>query len=159
MRAVGPRAAALTIAGDIAKGAIPVVLARLWWPDAPAAVALAAIFSVIGHNYSLFLGFKGGAGTMTATGALLGLDPLLLLLSAIIPLVFTYITRMSSVGSLLGSAVALLLAIVLVWQAYLPVAYLLFFVPFFLLSWISHRPNIARLQAGTERRLGEKARA
>ena len=79
-------------------------------------------------------------------------------LCAPLPLTFTYITKMTSVGSLLGSAVVLLLSAILIWQQYLPWQYLLFSLPFFLISWNSHRPNIARLRAGTERRIGEKAK-
>ena len=121
--------------------------------------ALAAIFSVIGHNYSVFLNFKGGAGTMTAAGALIALHPLVFVLAAVIPLTMTYITLMPSIGSLLGSAIGLLLGIVLVGANQIPAASLLFFGPFFLLSWYSHRPNSARLRAGNERRIGEKAKA
>lgn len=161
LRSAGTKAALVTIAGDIGKGALAVILTRLLWAGQPdlleMAAALAAIFSVIGHNYSIFLRFKGGAGTMTAAGALLALHPLLLLLSLIVPLTFTYITRMSSIGSLLGSAIALLLGGVLIWQGAIPWESILFLFPFFLLSWYSHRPNIARLQAGTERRIGDKA--
>lgn len=157
LRSAGSRAGFVTIAGDVLKGILAVVLARMIWGD-PAATALAGIFSVVGHNYSIFLAFAGGAGTMTNYGVLLGLDPIVFLLVAIVPFIFTVLTRMSSVGSLLTSSLGLLIAVILVWQGYFPPAYLIYFVPFFLLSWYSHRPNIERLQAGTERRIGEKAK-
>ena len=157
-RSAGRNAAIITIVGDVLKGILPVLIARALWPDDALAQALAALFSVVGHNYSLFLGFKGGAGTMTAGGAMLALSPALLLLAAPIPLLFTYVTRMSSIGSLLVSALALLLTGVLAWQGYFPAAYLAFALPFFLLSWYSHRPNLGRLRAGTERRIGEPAK-
>lgn len=163
LRSAGKNAFFVTVIGDIAKGIIPVLLARFFWGNDPAvasmSAALAALFSVVGHNYSLFLGFKGGAGTMTGAGALLALHPLLFFLSGILPLLFTYLTRMSSIGSLLGSAIALLLASVLIGFGNLPWEYLAFFLPFTALSWYSHRPNIARLRAGTERRIGDKAKA
>lgn len=163
LRSAGKPAAVITILGDIAKGALAVILARWLWSASPqgvidVAAALAAIFAVIGHNYSIFLKFKGGAGTMTAGGALLALHPWLLVVASIIPILMTYITMMTSVGSLLGSAVGLLVGAVLIWAGEIPAASLLFFLPFFLLSWYSHRPNIARLRAGNERRIGEKAR-
>ena len=158
LRSAGPRAALVTVVGDVLKGTLAVLLAR-WLSDGNAlAEALAALAVVIGHNYSIFLGFKGGAGTMTATGAVLGLNPILLLLAGLLPALFTYITRMSSIGSLLASSMGLLMTGVLVWQGYLPAEYLIFFVAFFLLSWYSHRPNLARLMAGTERRIGEKSK-
>ncbi len=160
-RSAGRNAAIVTILGDAGKGALAVLLARMLWGDDPAAsdltAALAALFAVVGHNHSLFLRFQGGAGTMTGAGTLAALHPIVFLLSVLLPILFTYITRMSSIGSLLYSAMGLLLGSVLIWQGYLPAASLLFFVPFFLLSWSSHRPNIGRLRQGTERRLGEKA--
>ncbi|MBA3531259.1 MAG: glycerol-3-phosphate 1-O-acyltransferase PlsY [Ardenticatenales bacterium] len=159
LRSAGRNAAIVTIVGDIAKGALAVIVARLIWDGDPMAAALAAIFSVIGHNYSVFLKFKGGAGTMTAAGALLALHPVVLVLAALIPLIMTYITMMTSIGSLLGSAIGLLLGVVLAWNGDIPWESLIFFVPFFLLSWYSHRPNLARLRAGNERRIGDKAKA
>ena len=162
-RAAGRNAALLTSFGDVVKGLLPVLLARFIWNDNPdvaaLTMALAAIFAVIGHNHSIFLGFQGGAGSMTAVGVLLALDLPYALLCAPIPFTFTYITKTTSIGSLSGSAVVLLLGVTLIWQEYLPWQYLLFILPFFLISWNSHRPNIARLRAGTERRIGEKPKA
>ena len=154
-RAAGKSAGLLTVVGDIGKGALAVVLARLLWEGDPAAAALAGLFSILGHNYSIFLGFKGGAGTMTAMGALFALHPVLLLLVSPIPLLFTYVTRMSSVGSLLASALVLLLGSILIWQSYFPLASLIYFAGFFVLSWYSLLPNLERLHAGTERRIGD----
>ncbi len=161
-RAAGKNAALLTAFIDTLKGFLPVLFAQLIWGDIPdigaLTMALAAIFAVIGHNHSIFLGFRGGAGSMTAVGVLLALDLPYALLCAPLPLTFTYITKMTSVGSLLGSAVVLLLSAILIWQQYLPWQYLFFSIPFFFISWNTHRPNIARLRAGTERRIGEKAK-
>ena len=152
----------MTIFGDVFKGTLAVILARLIWGANPDIVnmtaALAAIFSVIGHNHSIFLGFKGGAGTLTAAGAMFGLDPFVAILMGIIPIGFAYITRTTSIGSLLASSIALLLGGVLIWQNYLPWENILLLLPFFFLSWQTHRPNIARLRAGNERRFGEKAK-
>ena len=156
LRSAGKTAGLVTIFGDIGKGTLAVILARLIFPDEPAAFALAALFSVVGHNHSIFLKFKGGAGTMTAGGALLGLDPLTLGLTVIIPITLTYITRTTSIGSLLATAIGLQLGSVLIWQNYLPDAYFIFLIPVFLLSWETHRPNIRRLMAGNERRIGKK---
>jgi len=158
LRSAGKKAGVVTMIGDIAKGTLGVILVRLIFANDPTAVALAALFIVIGHNHSIFLKFRGGAGTMTGAGALLGLSPLLLLLTSIIPIIFTYITRMTSIGSLLAGAIGVLLGGVLIWQKYLPTEYLFFFFPFLLISWQSHIPNIKRLRAGTERRIGEKVK-
>ena len=77
-RAAGRNAALLTAFIDTLKGFLAVILARFIWggiPDVGAlTMALAAIFAIIGHNHSIFLGFQGGAGSMTAVGVLLALD-------------------------------------------------------------------------------------
>ncbi|MGB0388392.1 MAG: glycerol-3-phosphate 1-O-acyltransferase PlsY [Ardenticatenaceae bacterium] len=158
LRSAGKKAGVATMILDVAKGALAVVLARLIFANDPTAVALAALFAVIGHNHSIFLKFRGGAGTMTGAGALLGLSPLLLLLTSIIPITFAYITRMTSIGSLLAGAIGVLIGCVLIWQEYFPAQYLLFFLPYLLISWQTHIPNIQRLRAGTERRVGQKAK-
>lgn len=161
-RSAGRTAGFVTIFGDVFKGTLAVILARLIWGANPEIVnmtaALAAIFSVIGHNHSIFLGFKGGAGTLTAAGAMFGLDPFVTVLIGIIPISFAYITRITSIGSLLASSIALLLGGVLIWQTYMPWENILLLLPFFFLSWQTHQPNIARLRAGNERRFGEKAK-
>ena len=157
LRSAGKNAALVTIIGDLAKGILAVGLAKMLWAD-PLATALAAIFVIIGHNHSIFLRFHGGAGTMTGAGVLAALDPVVFVLAVILPVTFLIITRMSSIASMLLSSVGLLLAVLLVWQGYFPPEYLVYFVPFFLMSWWTHRPNIQRLMAGTERRLGEKAK-
>lgn len=157
LRSAGRNAALITVFGDTFKGVLAVLVARAISGGDPVAAALAGTAVILGHNYSLFLGFKGGAGTMTAGGALGALSPVTLLVSSLVPALMTYVTRMSSVGSLLLSAVALVIGGVLIWQEYLPAAHFLFFLPYFFLSWYSHRPNIQRLKSGTERRLGQKA--
>lgn len=163
VRAAGAGAALLSILLDVLKGALAVILVRLVWGQQQGvielAAALAGLFVVIGHNYSLFLRFKGGAGTLTALGALGALYPLLMLLSSVIPLLFLYITKVASIAALLGSSIALLLGGTLIWQGYLPPEAWVFLLPYFLLSWFSHRLNVQRLREGTERRIGGRAKA
>ncbi len=163
LRSAGAGAAIMTILLDLAKGALAVIVVRgLWGQQAgmiELAAALAALFVVVGHNFSLFLRFKGGAGTLTALGALGALYPLLVLLSSVIPLLFLYITKLSSIAALLGSSIVLLLGGVLIWQRYLPPEAWVFIVPHFLLSWFSHRLSVQRLREGTERRIGQRAKA
>ncbi len=161
LRSAGRTAAIVTMLGDTVKGIIAVFVARSIWAAEPAPAidliaALTALGIVIGHNYSIFLGFKGGAGTMTGGGAMIALDPFILLSSCLLPIIFAYITKMSSIGSLLFTGIALLISLILVFFDIRPAEILVFFVGFFLISWYAHRPNIAKLRAGTERRIGEK---
>ena len=164
LRSAGRTAAIITIVGDTLKGILAVYASRLIWAAEPAPtfdliISMAALGVVLGHNFSIFLGFKGGAGTMTGGGAMIALDPLILGFSCILPIIFTYITKMSSIGSLMFTGVALLVSLVLISVGARPVEVLVFFAGFCLISWYAHRPNIAKLRAGTERRIGEKAKA
>ncbi|HEX9868786.1 MAG TPA: glycerol-3-phosphate acyltransferase, partial [Candidatus Tectomicrobia bacterium] len=68
LRAVGKGAAVLTLAGDLAKGLIPVLLARAWLTS-PWTIGLVALAAIIGHTYPLFASFQGGKGVATSLGA------------------------------------------------------------------------------------------
>ena len=136
---------------DVFKGGIAVLLARAsgledWLLGG---VALAA---VLGHNYSLFLGFKGGKGVATSFGTLLFLDPVLSLWTLPVGVSVMLITRYVSAGSMAGSVAATVLALALgrpPWEV------ATVFLMAALIFW-THRENLKRLWEGTERRLGER---
>ena len=154
LRAAGPVAAVITGILDVGKGALAVWLAGQLTHQAAAQV-LAGAAVILGHNHSIFLGFRGGAGVGTALGALgaiylpagLGLGALLLVVIAV--------TRYASLGSLIVITVMPLLLLALALNGTLAMVYL----AYGLLAWAlivnSHRPNIRRLILGTERRLGK----
>jgi glycerol-3-phosphate acyltransferase PlsY len=152
LRSAGPVAAVLTGAIDVGKGALAVWLAGQLTGEAAAQV-LAGAAVILGHNHSVFLGFRGGAGVGTSLGALGAIYlpaavALLLLLVAIIAL-----TRYASVGSLVVVTAMPLLLLALALNGTLSMIYL----AYGLLAWIiivnQHRPNIKRLMLGTERRI------
>lgn len=150
MRSCGrvPGAAGLLL--DAAKGAFPVVLAGaypVWW--LPSAAALAAI---LGHIFMPWFGFRGGKGVATALGALLVLSPLPVLCSLGVFLVSVAISRMVSLGSVLG--VISLVPFGLVFGAHTPVIAVFGAVAAAVL--LGHRGNIHRIIRGTERRLGSR---
>jgi glycerol-3-phosphate acyltransferase PlsY len=158
LRSAGPVPALLTGAIDVGKGALAVWLAGYLAPEGTAAAAqvLAGAAVILGHNHSVFLRFRGGAGVGTSLGALSvvywpAAIALLVTLLAIIA-----ITRYASVGSLtVMTLMPLLLLAAVVWGS-LPLIY----VAYGLLAWAivvySHRSNIRRLIQGTERRLGKR---
>ncbi len=136
---------------DVFKGGIAVLIAWALGLEAwtLGGVALAA---VLGHNYSLFLGFRGGKGVATSFGTLLFLDPVLTLWTLPIGLSVMLLTRYVSAGSITGGVTALVLALALgrpLWEV-VTVALMA------LLIFWTHRENLKRLQAGTERRFGER---
>ncbi|MBX5491104.1 MAG: glycerol-3-phosphate acyltransferase [Chloroflexi bacterium] len=155
VRVLGPGAGAVVLAGDAFKGWLAATAGRHWggvrW--AP----LAALAALVGHNYSLFLGGRGGKGVATGLGSLLALAPSALALGAVAGVPAIALTRHVSLGSLLGTstAAAALGGRTLAGRA--PATSLAYVVGATALIWYAHRENIARLRAGTERRLGERA--
>ena len=155
LRTAGPVPAVLTILGDFGKGCGAIAVAKLLAPDLPAIVALAGLSAVVGHNWSIFLSFEGGVGTMTTLGAAMGLVPYAMGLAMVIAVVALVVWRYSSLGSL---AIALLLPLGSLIGALLnlwPMAYLLFAITTSVISAWALRANIKRLLRGTERRLGQ----
>lgn len=105
MRVLGKPIGALALAGDAAKGLVPVLLFSKIsvWPYAPLACGIAAI---LGHLASVFLRFKGGKGVATSLGVFLALCPIPTLIAAVIFFVVVSATRMVSAGSL-AAAIAM----------------------------------------------------
>jgi len=148
-RSAGVRAGLMTAALDVAKGAGAVCAA---WAatgsvDAGAAAGVAA---VAGHAYPVWLGFRGGKGVATAFGAFTVLAPLPALVVLAIFGVVVRVTRYVSVGSV---AAAVSLGPLVYIGAGPPAATRAAFVSGCLILF-THRSNLARLLAGSERRLG-----
>jgi len=154
LRALGRKWAAVVVVGDLAKGALPVLLARVLTGGDPIAEVAAAAAAVIGSGRSIFLGFHGGRGVGTGVGTMLVIQPLAVILAAPVFFVVILATRYVSLGSLLGSA-AMFPAMLLIWavaQGWVPPAYLLWAIVGPALIWIAHADNIDRLIHGTERK-------
>jgi acyl phosphate:glycerol-3-phosphate acyltransferase len=149
-RTTGAAVAMAVVTLDMAKGACAVMLASR--ADFGVGVqAIAGVAAVIGHVYPVWLGFRGGKGVATACGVFAVLAPAATVLAGIAFVATVWWTRYVSVGSV-GAAILLP-----------PLAYLLA-APFVVVMAASlcaaviigcHRANLARLQAGTERRLGQ----
>jgi glycerol-3-phosphate acyltransferase PlsY len=158
-RAAGPWGAAITSGGDVFKGIVSVWLARFLMIFAPAdhwspwVVALAGIAVVVGHNYSIFLRFKGGAGTATTIGVLSAMNLYVGIAITAIGLVVIAVSRMASIGSI---TVAVVMSLGLAISAALhatPWAYVLFGVVGGALTIVALRPNIQRILSSQERQL------
>ncbi len=152
-RVSGWSAGALTLLLDAGKGAAAVWAAgRL--SDEPAAASGAAVASVLGHVYPLFLGMRGGKGVATAAGAFAVLSPWATLASGLVFGVLTAAGRYVSLGSI-GAALALPLLGVWLSPGGLRVEAAALCA---LLIVLRHRDNLRRLRAGTENRLGAPSR-
>lgn len=153
LRAAGPFAFGLVVFLDGAKGFLPVVAARLLFPDIPLAAAAAGIGAVAGTIWSVFIHFKGGAGGVTNMGVTLGLSPIAAIVAIVLGLTAFVSSKMASVGTLTGSATSLVTLILLAWLGRSPWAYVLYGVAQLIFVVIALRPNIERIRNGTERRI------
>jgi acyl phosphate:glycerol-3-phosphate acyltransferase len=151
LRYGGKLAAIFTLAGDVLKGVIPVLIAR-YVTDDPAILATTALTAFLGHLFPVFFGFHGGKGVATALGVWLALNPWIGLLLAATWLVTAAITRYSSLSSLATSVLAPL------YVAWLQpaVMYVAAAVTMSVLLIWRHRLNIQRLLKGQETRIGQK---
>jgi glycerol-3-phosphate acyltransferase PlsY len=146
LRALGRKWAAVVVAGDLAKGAVPVLLARWLTGGDSIAEVLVAAGAVAGSVRSVFLNFAGGRGVGTGVGTMLVIQPLAVILAAPVFFLVILATRYVSLGSLLGSA-AMFLA-----SGWVAPAYLLWAAVGPVLIWLAHADNIDRLIHGTERK-------
>jgi len=150
---------ALTFLLDACKGCFAVWLAGRFAGSLPYgnAAAVAALFAVLGHIYTVWLGFKGGKGVATAFGVFLAIAPWSALASLAVFAAALALARYVSLASILGAAAFPVFALLLRHRAYgmwLTVA--IFLVPAMVIA--KHHQNIARLLKGTEYRFG-KAKA
>jgi glycerol-3-phosphate acyltransferase PlsY len=144
LRLAGKKLAVLTLIGDVCKGMIPVLIARGLDLD-PRLQAWIGLCAVLGHLFPLYFRFRGGKGVATAAGMLLALYPPAALLAIGAWLLTFYLTRTSSLASLIATPLTLPL---LAWQE--PHALLPMSVLTVLIVW-KHRGNLSDLFAGRER--------
>jgi hypothetical protein len=121
------------------------------------AQVLAALASVAGHNWSIFLKFKGGRGVATFFGGMIALCPPVALIGGEVFFVSAGLTRYASFGSILGVVSAYLALVPLTIIYKFPLEYSAYALIGGLVIIYMHRDNINRLVAGTERKIGQKA--
>ncbi len=159
LRAGGVLAGVLTGLGDMAKGIGAVNIARLLLPGDPILEALCGVAAVAGHNWPVYLGFRGGAGTAPNVGAAAALWPVVgLIMVPLVPLILV-LTGYASVTSTL---VAISLVVIFVLRAVFagsPWAYVGYSVATAILVALALIPNYRRLIEGTERLVGPRAKA
>ena len=158
LRSGNKAAALLTLAFDVLKGYLPVMAALLWQERlglGPFAIALVGLAAFLGHLWPVFFRFQGGKGVATAAGVLLALNPVLGAATLASWLLIAVFFRYSSLASLVAAAFAPFFQL-LVWGVK---PALLCIVPMSLLLVWRHGPNIRKLLAGTESKIGQKAKS
>ena len=158
MRTVGVPVAVFVLLLDMGKGVVAVVLARIISDSAgvESAVALAALF---GHNWPVFIGFRGGRGTATGWGTLLILWPVAGLVSTLVGLPLVGISRYVSLGSIVATVVGCVMLIVAASTGLVPMGYIWYAIIGGTLVVVRPRDNIQRLIKGEERKIGQSAKA
>jgi glycerol-3-phosphate acyltransferase PlsY len=143
--------AAMTLILDVAKGAVPVMLAHgvLLDPAGHLAGLWAGLGAVLGHMFPIWLRFKGGKGVATGFGVLIAVAWPVALLAGATWAVVAAVVRISSVASLTACALAPIFAFGLTDR---PVVYLSLTCA--VLVWVRHHANIRRILSGTEPRIG-----
>jgi glycerol-3-phosphate acyltransferase PlsY len=155
VRTVGVPVGALVLLLDMGKGVGAVALARYVLEAPEAAQAAAALSAIAGHNWPVFIGFRGGRGTATGWGALLMLWPVAGLVATIVGLLLIAITRYVSLGSVTATLVGCAVLAVACLAGAAPMGLLWFAAIGCAFVVGRHRGNIERLLKGEERKLGQ----
>jgi len=153
-RTLGLKAFIAVFVLDLLKGLIPVVIAKVVADDARLEV-IAGLAAIIGHDFPIFHGFRGGRGIATSIGATIGMMPLVGLLIPFLAGVILVPFRYVSLMSVLGGVVTALIIVALAVTNRVPDSYAIFAVIAAALIVWQHRDNITRLRAGTEPKLGQ----
>ena len=159
LRTMGKKYAVITLLIDILKGVVALLLAKLAinLGAYTSATYIAGVAVVLGHNFPVFFGFKGGKGVATSLGVVLLLDWKIGLITLVVALVVMAISKYVSLGSITAAVVFMVLQIMAmaVTDAF-DIARLICVLILGGLLIIRHRANIARLANGTENKLGSK---
>ena len=148
-RTVGARMASIVLVADVFKGVLAVLLVRYLLESNLHLELLTAIAALLGHNYSIFLGFKGGRGVATGLGLILLFMPDVCIFSFTVWLVLVFVTRYVSLGSIVG---AFITPIVAYMRGY-PAELVLFALAACVFVIVRHYENMKRLIAGTETKI------
>ena len=169
LRTAGRKAAFLVAILDLMKGVLAVVFAGLIIGTDYVIIGtngiamllfgqvLAALTAICGHNWPVFLKFKGGRGVATYFGGLVALCPVAALFGGEMLILGVGLTRFASFGSIAGAVGAYTILVPLTVISGFPYVYLLYALIGGIFIIVMHRDNIVRLLNGRERKIGEKA--
>jgi glycerol-3-phosphate acyltransferase PlsY len=156
-RSAGAFAGILTLLLDAAKGYLAVWIAARWTGSNMRWMVAAAVAAVVGHVFSVWLGFRGGKGVATGLGVFLPICPPAVGVAVILWVIVVAFWRYSSLGSIVAAAALPIFVYFLYAPGHAPPGYVT--VPTILISLLviaKHRANIERLIAGSEPRLDSR---
>jgi len=168
LRTAGRKAAAMVVVLDVSKGVLAVVFAGLivsrdylvvgdFALGVITAQCLAALAAMAGHNWSVFLKFRGGRGVATFFGGLIALCPVVALFGGEVIIIGVGLSRFASLGSIAGAVGSYTILVPLTILNGFPIEYLVYALIGTVAIIVMHRDNIVRLMSGRERKLGEVA--
>ena len=152
LRAMGRGPAIITLIGDILKGTISLVIARHFLHNLTME-GIVGLAAVLGHNFSVFLRFRGGKGVATSIGVLLAYAPKAAVVTILIWLAVVFVTKYSSLGAIVSFGFLPLSVYILAHSTEKLVVSVLMAT----LLIVRHSANIGRLIRGTESKIGAKA--
>ena len=152
LRILGPSLASLVVIGDVGKGILSIYLVKYFNIDSSLILAIAGLAVICGHDWSLFLGFKGGKGIATTFGVVFALNPMISILALIIGGVVVITTRYVSLASIFA-VISIFIFTILFKQPY---EYIIFSAIILILGIFKHKENIKRLKSKEEKKIGEK---
>ncbi len=156
LRTGGGKIATTTMALDVAKAVLAVLLARAVIGSTEADVA-AGLLVLVGHNWPVFLQFRGGRGILTGQGGILIMAPVAAAIATVTFLTITFVSRYDSLGSVVGVTIGCLSLVALTLVGMYSSVYALYaLIGGAIIVW-QHRDNIQRIRQGNERRLGAPA--
>ena len=153
LRTVGKLGALLVVLGDILKTVVAILFAKLFLKNDSSAIYIAGLGAVIGHNFPLYFGFRGGKGIIVSTVAILFADPIIGLITVAIALLIISVSHYVSLGSISGAVIFVILS--LIFKSSNP-EFVVFACILAILAIYMHKANIQRLVSGTESKLSFK---
>ena len=161
LRAVGKKAAAITLVCDILKGVVAILVAMFIGnvveeANKPLLVQIAGIAVILGHTFPIFFKFKGGKGVATSLGVLIMSNWQIGLICLVFALILIVLTQMVSVGSIAAAILYPVLTLFIPENYIVPGNYLIYSVILAILVVFNHRENVKRLLNGTENKISFK---
>jgi len=166
LRVIGFKAGVVTVILDLAKAIVPVILARFIIGDGMLSIAgftidwrwgqvITALMVMVGHNWSIYIKFRGGKGAAVYYGSWFAIWPIVGLFGGVILVITVLLSKYMSLGSIIGSLGILCLFMIMTITGASPPVYLIYSLVAAALIVYQHRSNISRLQAGTESRMDQ----
>ncbi len=152
LRVIGVKWGLIVLLADVVKGVLAVAFAHLITGGSLVAMTFAGLFSIVGHNWPIYYGFRGGKGIATTIGVLFTLSFMPALYAGLVGLVLIVLTRYVSLGSLVFVTLTPIFAIAMRSPWYVIV--IAFVIA--LMSFWRHRSNIERLLHGQERKVFQR---